>query len=442
MSEHLSNEIVERFNSQSLTGGDRGVIYNHILSCESCRRRVVTSETEAAAVAVLTDHFLPRSSEEPYHLDPVAIEAFVDDKLDTFDRNIAKLHLEDCAECSEEVTDLRESLATMRAATRKDESYQPQIVAPRRPFVFAAPMRIAAMVAFIAFAAIALIVVWRWKSSGPAQPGADDTTAGSKPTPVVSPQVPSLTPSPALVIPPPKLAENPPGKGSSEPRTAAVATIKDGTYEISIDQAGNVVGLPSVPVESREAVKQALTGEPLSRPGVLDEVASVDVSVRASTGNEERIKIAYPTNTIIQTDRPTLRWAASKTAEAYRIEIADESFRRIAQSEDLTASTQKWTPSVALKRGQVHTWTIRAVNKGGELSPLTSQGKFKVLSEESVRELTQLKARRSHLALALFYAREGMIAEAEREFQSLVKENPNSAVVKRLFKEFQSWKRR
>lgn len=441
MSEHLSNEIVERFNTQSLTGEDRGVIYNHILSCETCRRRVVTSETEAVALAALTDHFLPQAGEEPYHLDPVAIEAFVDDKLDAFDRNVAKLHLDDCAECSEEVTDLRESLATMRTATRKDERYEPQLVASRRPFVFAVPMRIAAAVALIAFTAVVLMVVWRWKSSGPAQPGADDTTAGSKPTPVVSPQVPSLAPSPALVSPP-KLAENPPGKGSSERRTAAVVTLKDGTYEISIDQAGNVVGLPSVPIESREAVKQALTRETLSRPSVLDEVASAEVSVRAPTGNEERIKVAYPTNTIIQTDKPTLRWTASKTAEAYRIEIADESFRRVAQSENLPALTQSWTASAALKRGQVYTWTIRAVNKGGELSSLTSQGKFKVLSEEKVRELKQLKARRSHLALGLFYAHEGMIGEAEREFSILLKRNPKSSVLKNLLRQIGYWKSR
>src|SRR5258708_22865487 len=124
MNAHLSSEIVERFHNQSLSGGDRGVIYNHILACEACRRRVVTSETEAVVITTLTDHLLPQVDEEPYHLDPATIEAFVDDKLVTFDRNIAKLHLEDCTECSDEVTDLRESLATMRAASHKAEPQQ------------------------------------------------------------------------------------------------------------------------------------------------------------------------------------------------------------------------------------------------------------------------------------------------------------------------------
>jgi hypothetical protein len=93
MNTHLSNAIVERFHRQSLSVGDRGVIYNHILGCDTCRRRVVTPQTEAVAVQALSDHLLPQEGEEPYHLDPATIEAFVDDKLDAMDRNMAKLHL-------------------------------------------------------------------------------------------------------------------------------------------------------------------------------------------------------------------------------------------------------------------------------------------------------------------------------------------------------------
>lgn len=240
---------------------------------------------------------------------------------------------------------------------------------------------------------------------------------------------------------PPNVAENPPTKSPNEPPPPAVVVLKDGAQDISIDQAGNVTGLPPLPVDSQQAVKEALTGEPLNRPTVLDEVASADVSVRAPTGNEKRITILSPASAVILQDRPTLRWTPSTTAEAYRIEIADESFRRVAQSEDLPSTNERWTPP-ALKRGQVYTWTIRALNKGGELSALTSQRKFKVLSEDRILELNQLKTRKSHLALGLFYAREGMIAEAEREFGILVKQNPDSTVAKKLLKEIHSWQKR
>jgi predicted anti-sigma-YlaC factor YlaD len=440
MNAHLSSEIVERFHNQSLSGGDRGVIYNHILACEACRRRVVTSETEAVSITLLTEHLLPQFDEDWYHLDSATTEAFVDDQLDTFDRNIAKLHLEDCAECSDEVTDLRESLATMRAASREEKPQHTAVIAPKRRYIFAMPMRVAAMVAVIAFAALALLVVLRWKSSGPtaSQNSGSDKTAGSQPTPLASPQIPSFAPSPE-VITPPNVAENPPSKDGNKPSPSAVIALKDGPNQVTIDETGNIAGLPALPTESRQAVKDALTGERLTRPNVLDELTTTDVSTRAPTGDDDRITIAYPIRRVIQSDRPTLRWKASKTAQAYRVEIADESFRRVAQSEDLSSASQSWTPSAPLKRGQVYTWTIRAVTKGGELSPLTSQGKFKVLGHDKERELNQLKARQSHLALGLFYAREGMIAEAEGEFGLLAKANPNSVLAKRLLRQVRSW---
>lgn len=426
MSAHLSNEIVERFHRQSMMAGDRGAIYDHILGCEVCRRRVVTQRTEAAAAQTLTNHLLPQAGEEPYHLDAATIEAFVDDRLDALDRSTVKLHLEDCAECVDEVTDLRESLATMRAASRKRKiGHIVETTAARQRPTFSRSLRIAAVIAFVAMAAVALIVALRRTSRSPVPQ--HDVTAGFQPTPNVSPQLPAFAPSPG---------------GISNPPSAASVTLKDGSNEIAVNQNGTISGLPSLPDDSRRAVKEALSGEPLNRPDVLNEVATAEVSERGSNPAEERISLAYPVRAVINEDRPTLRWKPSKTAEAYRIEIADETFHQVAKSEDLPATTRSWKPTTGLKRGGVYTWTIRAVNKGGERSPLTSQAKFKVLSGPRVRELNQLKSSRSHLALGLFYAREGMIVEAEREFRILLKDNPDSAVAKKLLREVAAWRSR
>jgi hypothetical protein len=437
MSAHLSNEIVERFHAQALATGDRGVIYNHIVDCETCRRRVVTTQIEAVALRTLTGHLLPTEDEEPFHLELETIEAFVDDTLDPLDRSTVKLHLEDCAQCGAEVSDLRESLATMKAASRQQvDGPRTAEVAKSRSLRFSMPIRIAATVALIAFAAVALIAVFRWRSSSPS------ITTGSQPTPFASPQAPALTPSPSTGANPPKLAENPPTKEPNEqPRN--VIALKDGPNEIALDQGGNVVGLPSLPPETRQAVKHALMGESLNRPDVLDEIASAQVSVRAPTGDEERIRLAYPTNSVIPENQPTLHWIPSKTAGAYRVEIADETFHQVARSGDLPAITQSWAPSTPLKRGGIYTWTIRALNKGGEPSAVTSQAKFKILGEDKVRQLNRLKSgSQSHLVLGLFYAHEGMTGEAEREFQILAKKNPRSQVARQLLENLRSWQRR
>lgn len=432
MSAHLSNEIVERFHSQSLIGGDRSVIYDHILSCDTCRRKVVTSQTSALALQALTNHILPQDGVEPYHLDQATIDSFVNDTLDPLDRSTVKLHLEDCAECSDEVNDFRESLATMKAASRLRQHGRATIATPTSRPMFSFPMKIAAAVILIAVATVALIVLSRLRST-PVE------SVGSQPSPLSSPQPPGVAPSPAIINPP-QLAENPPVKGPIEKEQSVIAVLKDGANKIALDQSGNVVGLPALPSESRQAVKEALSGQAINRPEVLDEVTSAQVSERASSGNEERIRIAYPTNSVILGNRPTLRWSPSKTAKSYRIEIADNAFHQIAKSEDLPASSSAWTPATQLKRGGIYTWSIRAVNKDGEASALTSQGKFKVLGEDEVRKLNRLKASKSHLGLGLLYAHEGMISEAEREFRALVNQNPDSAVAKRLLKDVRSWR--
>jgi hypothetical protein len=67
--------------------------------------------------------------------------------------------------------------------------------------------------------------------------------------------------------------------------------------------------------------------------------------------------------------------------------------------------------------------------------------KFKVLEAAKARQLRSLKSRaNSHLALGVFYALEGILDEAEREFQLLVNDNPDSPIAAKLLRTVQSWR--
>jgi len=67
--------------------------------------------------------------------------------------------------------------------------------------------------------------------------------------------------------------------------------------------------------------------------------------------------------------------------------------------------------------------------------------KFKILEASKMRQLEQLRGRGfSHLALGVFYACEGMLAETEREFQVLVNDNPDSQIAANLLRAVQSWR--
>src|SRR5260370_13530539 len=127
MTEHLSTGIMERFEREEITPSERHEIYDHARVCEGGRKRIVGSRGEATVLRDLLNHLLPDDSEEPYHLEFEMIEGYVDKTLDRIDRDTVEMHLEICSECSAEVVDFRDSLATMRAASL------PQIKKAKKP---------------------------------------------------------------------------------------------------------------------------------------------------------------------------------------------------------------------------------------------------------------------------------------------------------------------
>ena len=140
-------------------------------------------------------------------------------------------------------------------------------------------------------------------------------------------------------------------------------------------------------------------------------------------------------------DRPVLRWQPIAEATSYEVVIADARGNEIARGESLSAA---WQPSQSLPRGVVYTWTVSAIRNGQSdtTSALTvPESKFKVLEIAKVQELARLKKQvGSHLVLGLFYAREGMLAEAEQELKFLVRMNPRSPVARKLLRAVQAWR--
>ena len=456
MTEHLSTGLVERFQRQRLDAGDKRQLYDHAVECDGCRKRIVDSRGEAVVLQALLDQLLPDVLDEPYHLEFEVIEGYVDDTLDRIDREIAEMHLEVCAECSAEVVDLRESLATMKAASLSAPNIgeTTAFVEPTRSARWWSPIYPFPVPAFVALTILVIVggvVLWRMRSSNQQvrqitnRPNKDSVVQGSSPTP--------LQP-----LPQPKVAQGGNGSpvqsapGSQSPRTpshlatpkdngAPALVLNDGSDRIILDKGGNLNGLSSASEEDRQAVRDALLTATIKRPDVLADLAGRGGVLRGnSSGNA--IKLLYPGQTVIAEDRPLLKWLPVKDATSYRVSIGDSNFHAAARSEDLLSTVTEWKPASPLKRGMVYTWIVTALKDGVEIGEPSSapEMKFKVLNAEKLARLERLKINsKSHLALGVFYAREGMVIEAEREFQLLVQQNPRSLLAKKLLKEIQPW---
>ena len=176
--------------------------------------------------------------------------------------------------------------------------------------------------------------------------------------------------------------------------------------------------------------------ERLEQPAILKELGGQEGSLRGSK-NAPLFKLTYPSRTVILSDRPSLKWEKAAGASSYRVYVNDPAGHEVARSEEFSAESTEWILRSPLKRGEIYVWTVVALVDGKEIvSPGASapEMKFQILSMGNLQELNLLKRTRSHLVLGVFYAKVGLLAEAEREFQQLIRLNPNSKVASNLLR--------
>ena len=226
---------------------------------------------------MLADQLVQSDYDLPHHLDYELVEGYVDDKLDKVDREAAEAHLQVCVECSEEVTDLRESLATMHAAPTgpnvAPKSVRERLLGFISLPVFANPLRVTALVALAVLAVIALVIVMRMKTVGPAvTPSGKDLIAESIPTPIQSPRNSAVAnvPSPT---PPPRVTDGPSNKTVIK-SPDGLLVLNDRTLRVTFTGPANLSVWNPLPRESQQAVKEALVAETIKKRAVLEELAT------------------------------------------------------------------------------------------------------------------------------------------------------------------------
>jgi len=223
----------------------------------------------------------------------------------------------------------------------------------------------------------------------------------------------------------------------------AIIALNDRAGMVMVDNGGNVSGLDDVPAPTRDDIAKALLSERIARPAILKDLAGKESALRGSE-SAQPFKLIFPSRAVIVSDRPALKWERVSGASSYRVYVKNSAGQEMARSEELPSERTEWLLPAPLKRGEIYDWTVVAVVDGKEIAspgPSAPEMKFQVLSARNLQQLSQLKKTGSNLALGVFYSREGMIPGAEREFQALVRENPDSVVAKKLLVGVQSWQR-
>jgi hypothetical protein len=420
MTEHLSEQTIERYRRRQVDPAERPRADAHLAMCEACVGRILDADNSALAFNSLGEAFTPATNEEPFHLSSAELRQFVSKTASAADKIICESHLEFCHQCNEELRRLSAATAGAQTAPKNVATMTPRQNVPRpQTSRWSVPARVAAVLAFVG---LLVLVVVMWQKSKSREDSVRNSPSPA-PTPFASP-LPSIAPSVEPVTP------------------AATALLKDNGTEIRLDQDGKLVGLEKLEETTQQMVKAALAGENLTRPKELEGLSSPRIKLLGGPPGEITFRLVSPLGQMIIEDRPTLIWRPLDGATSYVVTVFDKNFNRVAQSPPL--SKTEWTLAVPLARGGTFLWEVTTTVDGNTITAPAApaaRAQFRVIGAEKLAAWIKLKQQQpaSHLALGLGYARLGLLNDAEREFRQLVKENPDSEIARKLLRTVQMW---
>src|SRR5215510_8210439 len=467
MSEHFSKSLIEQFRDRSLDVSTLSDISAHLESCVECyelfreafrdKKRDTPARFTLSSAVWLVDE----------HIDYEQIVSYVVGRLDAEDREILDEHLELCGRCCEDVRSFVAHRQQIEPELKiRYAQYEKRL--KWRHFTywvegFRLPLKPACAVytLLLISALVAAIILLRREGSV-----SHSVAPIANVTPASTPNAPSM-PNPirggSAIAP---QSSSGAGKSRSEPEDRRqprrispagaetanwrdsgrlLVSLRDGGRQISLDDTGALAGLDDLSVSTRRLVKETLSSGEIRRPAALDDLAvEKSGATRSNFTDQPSFKLISPGQTVIVENKPVFKWEPLKGAMGYKVYIASRANWDGLSSPTLTPTTLEWTPPTPLRRGETYTWVVSAITEKGELIvPASSEPerKFKVLSERRFSDLIRLKQQTSsRLALGLFYARSGLVYEAEKEFQLLAAENADSTLAAKLLKQARSWR--
>jgi hypothetical protein len=447
MDDHPTAKQLEQYRERSLSSDVFDAIHNHIISCAVCGDKYNALPEARRNYANLLSVLLPEPGDRPYHLSYEQVAAYVDQMLGEIDLQIAESHLEVCPQCRDDV----QNLQAFKAENLAEETPQPLTkrvdsgLGLRRIY-WPAQLQLKIVVAIVlAVGAIALLAltVMRARISDPAEfgtnPGNANSTSNRNSSEITRGADNRATKEPGIESKP--LTPEPPLTSTSPPQTNIA--LNDGGRRVTLDEQGNAVGLEHLSEALRKAVTVALKTQKIIKPPIVEELNDKPSRLLSESGDDAPFQLLSPLGEVILSDRPTFRWQPLKGAGNYVVTITDVDLNEVASSEPLTVP--EWKIAKPLAPGVIYSWQVTALKDGQKITtPVlpAPQAKFKVL------EVTKAEALRSairscsdsHLALSVLYAQSGLLAESERELQSLVTANPGSRTLQNLLQSIQSLK--
>jgi hypothetical protein len=428
MTHHLSELEIKQLCVSALPEDELAAAAVHTAECQSCDQRFIEELKRQRGPVAFNFTLEPEFWFRNDHLEFDDLVGLAENTFDEETREIIDIHLSTCESCREDVR----SFHAFREATagEMNVSYSPTYYEPSHDLRAAPPWwqrlqkRPAYAVAAIVLVAVAVLigVIALSRRSGPLQANNQEQTNRD------SERSPTISPTPA----------------ASVEDSARVAKLKDAGGEVTMDKDGRITGLDELSENSRQHVARAALSEQIVPADVMRRLSGEKSGLRGNDDGPQDFRLLYPVRRVVTEARPVFRWESLPGVSSYRVYVLDQDGNQVSQSEDLPPTQTQWEAPASLRRGQIFSWAVTALVDGKKVvSPSASapEVKFAVLSTADFQELSRLKKSNSHLALGVFYARVGLLNEAEREFERLVELNPQSELSRKLLQSVRTIKK-
>lgn len=425
MTHHLSTLQIKQLCVSALPEDELAAAAVHTAECQSCDQRFIEELKRQRDPVPFNFTLEPEFWFRNDHLDFDQLVGLADNTFDEETREIINIHLSTCESCREDVRSFiafREATAGEMNVTYGATYYESNDDIRNIPWwsqrLQIRPIYAVAAIVLVAVAVLIGVIALS-RGSGPLEANKQEQTnrdsersSGNLPTP--APSVEDF---------------------------AKVAILKDADGEVTIDKNGRITGLNEVSEDSRQYVARAALSEQIVPSDMLRRLSGEQSGLRGNDDGPQGFRLLYPVRRVVTEVRPVFRWESLPGVSSYRVYVLDQDGNQVSQSEELPPTQSQWEAPTRLSRGQMFSWVVTAVLDGKKVvSPSASapEIKFAVLSTADFQELSRLKKSNSHLALGVFYARVGLLNEAEREFEGLVELNPQSELPRKLLQSVRS----
>ena len=371
--------------------------------------------------------------DEPFHLDyDEHLQPYIDETINKIDREIIESHLENCSSCSHQVRDLREFKQSLELKKLKTALAEKAVESVWTKFAgwLNANFRVFAFASLLI--GLSLFGLFAFFSSRNQVEEVKNLPNTNVAVPI---QTPTAMPINEAVTPTPKIESN---ISSNINNQNTVVNLNKNTNANRIESTNKSVNVnQSSPIEmvetpselvglsgsNKEIVSKIMQTEKLSIPSFL-----TVLTVRGSNGNGK--DEVSPNAVILRDTQPNFSWQNKKDAKFYELSIFDDNFKTLKTVTKL--SSTNWKAASTLPRGKVLRWELKADNQSGTEQP--QRGMFYILDDKAIREIAQVEANKqvSPLARGIVYAKNGLLAEAEKEFKNYLVKKPNSKIAQKL----------